>query len=631
MSTAPQPDQTEPQADGEPSLGNRIQGWFVTEGAWYTASFVFHAFLAGVLMLFGAGTIHKQQGDAPSIEEAEQDQKQIAQDLEKFDVGETPIEPTELNTDTLTLNQAPSIEQTEQINDNNPVFSPAGGGGMASSSGPQLGGLGGFDFKAVGPGAAVRGKGGVGFGTGTGGPGAGGGSGTGFGGRGTGMRKAMVGSFGGTKQSERAVAAALNWFARHQSPDGSWSLQTYSRKCKDASCSGPGATKSDSGATAMALLPFLAAGQTHESRGPYKANIYQGLYWLMKNQKQDGDLTGSKQMYAHSLCTITLCEAFGLTNDRGIGQAAQRAINFIQSAQHPTTGGWRYTPGQEGDTSVVGWCAMSLKSAQMAYLTVNPAALNGVKHWLDLNARGQYKGMFCYVPTTPDGKQAGPTSTMTAVGLLLRQYAGMKPGDAAMMEGVQSLMKQMPNIRARNTYFWYYATQVMHNIPGPDWDNWNRQMRRTLIDTQVKEGCAAGSWDAFRPTKDPWGDAAGRVYTTSLSTLTLEVYYRYLPLYKLDAEAAVPKASEAALSTKVEAARKSDMESMPAAKDAKPAAKAGDKKPEAKPEAKPAETKPADKTPAAKPDAKPADKKPEAKPETKPAAKKSPAKAKSKP
>jgi hypothetical protein len=74
----------------------------------------------------------------------------------------------------------------------------------------------------------------------------------------------------------------------------------------------------------------------------------------------------------------------------------------------------------------------------------------------------------------------------------------------------------------------------MHNVSGPDWDNWNRRMRRVLTNTQCKEGCATGSWDPDKPTKDACGDPGGRLMVTSLSALTLEVYYRYLPLYKLD-------------------------------------------------------------------------------------------------
>jgi hypothetical protein len=38
----------------------------------------------------------------------------------------------------------------------------------------------------------------------------------------------------------------------------------------------------------------------------------------------------------------------------------------------------------------------------------------------------------------------------------------------------------------------------------------------------------AGSWDP-----DPvWGMHGGRVYATALAAMTLEVYYRYLPMHR---------------------------------------------------------------------------------------------------
>ena len=49
-------------------------------------------------------------------------------------------------------------------------------------------------------------------------------------------------------------------------------------------------------------------------------------------------------------------------------------------------------------------------------------------------------------------------------------------------------------------------------------------------------GCAAGSWDPQRPSPDPWGAQGGRLMTTCLAALTLEVYYRYIPLYKFGQE-----------------------------------------------------------------------------------------------
>ncbi len=479
--------------------------------------------IAGLVL----GTVHVAQQLLPDTFETALEEPNLDGDLSRFEVGETPLEPTVLDTESLTL-EAPRFEQTEQINDNSAVFEERGGG-MAVAADAAFGGLGGFDFKALGDGAAVTGPGGVGTGVGTGASGGSGGDGAGFGNRGAGMRKAMVGGFGGTKQSERAVAAGLNWIARHQMPNGSWSIDKLTTRCKDGQCSGAGNHKSDTAATALALLPFLAAGQTHETKGPYQKNIHGGLYWLMKNQEASGNLAAGSGslMYSHGLAAIVLCEAYGMTKDRSIGASAQAALKFIESAQDKIGGGWRYTPGQPGDTSVVGWQVMALKSGQMAGLNVSAGTLEGARKFLTSCGKGSYKGTFSY---TPEG---GPTPAMSAVGLLCRQYMGMSREDQAMTEGMGYLMRNIAKPATKNSYYWYYATQVMHNLPGPEWDQWNRTMRRILIDSQVKEGCAAGSWD---PDGHSHGEAGGRLMVTSLCVLTLEVYYRYLPLYKLNAK-----------------------------------------------------------------------------------------------
>jgi len=394
-----------------------------------------------------------------------------------------------------------------------------------TSAGPQLGGMGGFTIVGLGAGSARKGPGGIGVGIGEGNNPGSGGSGYGFR---TGLKR-VSGTQGGTKAADRAVGAALSWLARHQSRDGSWGLSEYRRQCKDPSCSGPGTYAGAAAGTALAILPFLAAGQTHETKGPYRKTIYDGIYYLLKRQSPTGDLSGAKppQMYVHGLATIALCEAYGLTHNKAIGKAAQQAVFFIQTAQNQATGGWRYTPGEAGDTSVVGWQVMALKSAQMAGLQVNPAALEGAKRFLKSCAKGR-GGLFSYTP------ENGPTPSMTAVGLLCLQYGGMRRSAPEMSEGVTLLMSNLPNRGGRNIYYWYYATQVMHNVSGSDWDTWNRSIRNVLRDTQCKEKCATGSWDPDKPTRDAWADAGGRLMVTSLATLTLEVYYRYLPLYKID-------------------------------------------------------------------------------------------------
>jgi len=513
--------------------GSRSQSWM--------ASFLFHVCIFLILALvLGTVKVVEQLGSAPTFE-APPEPPPIEEKIENFEVGDTPLDPTELTTDSLTLSEAPREAVDAQFNSNDAVFVEAGGGTPGAS---DAGGIS-IDVRAVGTGPIAKGDGGIGAGGGTGKNAGKGGSGTGFGSRGSGMREAMLGN-GGTKQSERAVAAALVWLARHQNPDGSWSLN-HTGRCQNGRCSGPGDAASDSGATAMGLLPYFAAGQTHESKGPYKAVIGRGIRWLLTHQKANGDLSaGASQMYSHGLATIALCEAYGMTQDSSIGFGAQNALNFIMTGQNQE-GGWRYSHGSaDSDMSVVGWQVMALKSGQMAGLQVTPLAMDKARNYLNISASGSYKDRFGYTP------KSGAALPMTAVGLLLSQYLGAGKDSPVVNGGTEYLSQNLPNQNQRNIYYWYYATQAMHNVPGPTWDTWNRAMRRLLIESQDKNGCAAGSWDPEKPTGDAWGKQGGRMMVTALSCLTLEVYYRYLPLYKLDGKkdnkpaggAAEPKGAE---------------------------------------------------------------------------------------
>jgi hypothetical protein len=543
-----------PQAGPPPlppraGFGKRAAQWFVENGLWWLCSFVFHLLLIVSLALLGTiGTKAAQQiaGEAPAFEEAKLDQPADAvKEIERFEVGETPEEPSELNTETLTLPKPAQMAQEAEYNDESPVFEHKGGGVASAAKESNSAGLGGFDIGGIGPGPAVKGRGGVGLGAGAGTRPGSGGDAWGFGGRGSGSRKALLGSGGGTRQSERAVGAALNWLARHQLANGAWGLASFKGRCKDGTCSVPGrAGDRPAAATALALLPFLAAGQTHESRGPFKKNIAAGIRFLISNQQRNGGLHMGGDMYDHGLAAITLCECYGMTGAKNVRAAAQSALNFIMEAQDPQGGGWRYGPREPGDTSVTGWQVMALKSGQMAYLTVRPAVFEKAKAFLKTVTFEGHSGRFTYMPKAQLADSEDYERATTAIGLLCLQYLQTPRTDPAMVEGTTFLMQNPPGSGLRNLYYLYYATQVMHNQPGPEWDAWNRKMRRILIDTQSKEGCAAGSWDPLAPTKDIWGEHGGRLMMTSLSALTLEVYYRYLPLYKLDTESAPPAKAE---------------------------------------------------------------------------------------
>lgn len=510
-----------------------VVSWFKANGKFWGVSIGMHLVIFVVLgVAIGAPQAKKLLQEVVFFD-TEVDQAIEEAPITHFDVGETPVEPTVLNTESLTEPPAATIEQDAQFNDNSAVFEAAGGGSAAT--GASFGGLGGFDVQAFGAGPAVRGPGGVGVGVGTGDKGGSGGAGEGFGGRGTGSRQAMLASGGGTADSERAVGAATNWLARHQNPDGGWGCVEFTKQCKDPSCSahaGKSGADYPMAATAFGLLPFFAAGQTHESKGPYQGVIRKGLLWMATHQDQKTGRLGGGSMYEHGLATIAMCEAYGLSKDQKLRAPAQAAVRFIEDAQNDSSGGWHYTanPPTVGDTSVVGWQLMGLKSAQMAGLQVNPQTLVKSKKFLLSVAKGKDGGLFSYMP------ESGPTPAMSAVGLLCNQYGGMKRTDKPMIEGMNYVMANLGGAKA-DSYFLYYATQVMHNLPGPEWDTWNRNARRHLISTQIKEGCAAGSWP-------PIGHSAGPVMSTSIHALTLEVYYRYLPLYQIDNKKQALKSDE---------------------------------------------------------------------------------------
>jgi hypothetical protein len=284
-------------------------------------------------------------------------------------------------------------------------------------------------------------------------------------------------------------------------------------------------------ATALGVLPYLAANYTQNS-GPFRENVGRALVWMVQNQQPDGLLAAkgdAQPMYTHGLATIALCEGYGLTRDNRLGAAAQRAVRFLEARQNKMNG-WRYGPtSEDADTSVFGWQLMGLKSAQMAGLAVQPTTIERCRKYLASASSGSKNGLFGYEP------KGGATPTMTAVGLLCQQYLGAVRTDGSIQEGVAYLLRSTPSAGQRNSYLWYYATQVIHNYQGPDWDNWNRAMRQIWVETQVREkdSCAFGSWDPAKPSKDPWGDAGGRQMVTCVGLLTLEVYYRYLPLYQV--------------------------------------------------------------------------------------------------
>jgi hypothetical protein len=341
-------------------------------------------------------------------------------------------------------------------------------------------------------------------------------------------RSSIAEHLGATAESEAAVKAALKWLAESQNGDGRWIARQYDagrellvlgQNRKNAGID------ADSGLTGLALLAFLASGHTHRD-GVYRENVRRGLEYLLGIQASDGNLAGAAsgfaRMYCHGMATFALSEAYGMTGDQRLERPVRRAIGYTVAAQNTTSGGWRYMPGDPGDTSQLGWQLMALKSAELAGIPIPEKTRENILKYLLSVTSGAHGGLAAYRPTEP------PTRTMTAEALVCWQFLGLPREHPAGNEAGDYLLTQLPpGTDKPNLYFWYYATLAMHQLEGTYWQQWNGALQAALLGSQQKSGPQAGSWD----TDSVWGGYGGRVYTTALATLTLEVYYRFLPLY----------------------------------------------------------------------------------------------------
>lgn len=357
-------------------------------------------------------------------------------------------------------------------------------------------------------------------------------------------RQEELAKLGGSEDVERAIKAGLQWFVRQQRSDGRWELhQGY----PDAA---PSYVRTDTGATALALLPFLGAGQTH-LEGDYQKVVAGGLEWLVKNQDpESGDLHDLRQeegrlpaFYAHSMATIALCEALALTQDRNLLEPAEKAVRYLLFAQHPQLGGWKYRPIKEdmvGDLSVTSWALMALHSARMAGIEIDQEEYERASGFLD-SVSEQGGSRYKY---QPNSAAVAVTPALTAEGLLCRQWLGWPADDPRMKQGVNFLLLDRNRPEASTTgrvYSWYYTLQVLHNLGGDDWKTWNAAARQMVLKAQATSGSTKagsdirGSWKPEQPLSvgEEFGDKAGRLYLTSLCLLILETPFRHRPLYEL--------------------------------------------------------------------------------------------------
>jgi hypothetical protein len=355
---------------------------------------------------------------------------------------------------------------------------------------------------------------------------------------------------GANEESERAVELSLQWLAAHQDPRGFWSpIESMLGRepeplkglnAEDLQERARSGLNSETGLTALAVLAFLGKGYTHEDNS-FAENVDRALRWLVAQQDAHGFLGGTAnkyaRMYCHGMATIALGEAYGMTKDRTLREPLARAVQYILAVQYPD-GSWRYSDwrllraeDRQADMSMFGWQLMALKSAKTAGLEVpEPAFQKAIKFLRAMGENTKSRGLsqFGGLASYRLGEQ--PKPSMTAESLFCKQMLGIRRTNRASVEAVDYLQKHLPARSRQDLYYWYYGTLAMYHHGGDAWQRWNRALRDNLVADQRTDGDFAGSWNP----RSPWGDYGGRVFSTAVSTLCLEVYYRFLPLYQMD-------------------------------------------------------------------------------------------------
>ncbi len=357
-------------------------------------------------------------------------------------------------------------------------------------------------------------------------------------------RSTLAQRAGASTASEQSVERALDWLARHQDADGRWD-GGVARDPEGGPIKGdddftvhcpPGEPcvgeclywEADTALTGLALLAFLGSGYTHTD-GKYSETVGKGLDFLRQVQRPDGDLRGQSKavgMYCHAMASLALCEAYALTGDERLRNSVEKAVGFLIRSRAVDGQSWRYAPGaRAGDTSILGWVVMVMKSAKVVGIPIPPSIQGGTLTWLGRVASGPDRGLAAYQPNDP------PTPTMTAEAWVCRQFLGVGGPSRASTEAAEELLANGPGRAgsdAYNLYYWYYGTLAMYQYGGSAWSRWNVQVRDQLVRRQRTNGHRTGSWD---PDETVYGSRGGRIYSTALATLTLEVYYRFLRLY----------------------------------------------------------------------------------------------------
>ncbi len=294
------------------------------------------------------------------------------------------------------------------------------------------------------------------------------------------------------KPQNPKILSALDWLQKRQSPDGGWGDPTT---------------------TGVALLPFLGAGETHQS-GSFRIQVKDGLKYLRDHQDPEGcfvEPTDPRRLRDHAVAALAMVEAWAMTQSRVFKEPAQKAVAFALK-----------TRGTDVDVETTAWMVLLAKSAQASELGVDKSVMEEAVAAID---RVTDRATGRVVASNAGGTMSDEAAT--AIGVLARIYAGRTAAnDEAIVKGAALLSAKPPTWesgRAPDYAAWYFGTLAAYQVGGDTWRTWNAALKTAVLDRQRTDGSGddAGSWESAGATE------TDRTWATALNTLCAEVYLRY--------------------------------------------------------------------------------------------------------
>lgn len=338
-----------------------------------------------------------------------------------------------------------------------------------------------------------------------------------------------------TDAGREARDRGLAWLAANQGAAGNWD-------------------SNDLGLVALGVLAFVSAGHMPD-RGPYGANVRRALDYILANARPSGLLNiaaGRRDMYNHGLATLALTQVYGMSDDRRIGPALDKAVQLISDVQCDD-GGWDYVARRRArghDLSLVAAQARALRGAMDAGMAVSPRTVV-----MTLGAARQYykvtgepdglgdrygddplaarPGVFTY-----DGTRT--TTAMAAAGAMCLLDFG-RGGDFRIYRSLDEVLAAIGKQRGdwsrregvvpMDAYTLFYTVPALLHAGGRFWREGYPPLRDGLVAGQrldEQDPAVHGSWDAGEHV----GGRPGRLFGTAVAVFALSVPDRYLPMLR---------------------------------------------------------------------------------------------------